>query len=276
VEKTGLKGKKIMKKIIISALLLFMVLPLMAGKDAPKDLNPEPENKLNAGQSELLNINMVIGKQLLKAINQKKLVVQPHTRVQIAGLASQGFCLVPGPGGVGFRAYASKELLALTAALVKAPFVSTKSPVGIMSLFRYGRAHGSLQSNGFLVGRAIDIDYYAGNRINISNPQAALNAIEKVIEFMPPWKYVLGLPRPGGGKLIDPARDFFLPVNSLSDNERSPTGSLPGDLKLIKSAVAKKRITDAIIKNKAARILFLMPDAVDHLHIKAVERGEIQ
>ena len=70
----------------------------------------------------------------------------------------------------------------------------------------------------------------------MDNPRTALWAIVKIIRKLPPWRYVLGLPRPGGGNQINPERDYFLPVTNLSQNERSPTGNLNGDLNLIINA----------------------------------------
>jgi hypothetical protein len=259
------------KKIAFLFLLLAINTPAFAIKEIKKPTKPVLTDNNQNQLKELILINKTIGKELVKAINAQKLIVQPHTNLQISQMASWGYCKVS-----GYRAFASKELLALLYALVNSPEITKKTPMGLLSLFRIGRAHGAVQSNGTMIGRAIDIDSYGGYKIHIKNPEKALSGILKIIDKLPPWRYVLGLPRPGGGRLIDPAKDFFLPVTSLSQNERSPTGSLPGDLKLIKNEAAKQKITKAIEKNKNAKILFLMPDAVDHLHIKAVALGSIQ
>jgi hypothetical protein len=266
----------LLKHIMIIILWQF-ALPVLAVKDVKNRL-PLLKPVSRQPVDNLALLNKTVGTELLKAITNKRLVVQPHTRTQIFEMSRYGFAKIPGGIVFGYyTAYASPELLSLLHYLINNPEITEKKPFKLLSLFRLGsKAHAQVQSGGTLLGRAIDIDAYAGYRINMADPQTALSGIVKVIEKLPRLNYVLGLPRPGGGSKIDPARDFFLPVTSLSQNERSPTGSLKGDLALIKNSAAKKKISEAIAKNKNAMILFLVPDAVDHLHVKAVEPGKIQ
>jgi hypothetical protein len=212
---------------------------------------------------------------MAKAVSEGKLVVPDYIKSNIKELAARGYCL-NGYRLKNIRSYATKELLDLIHNLINSKEVSSSNPLSILSFIRRGSNHGAIQPNGDAICKSIDIDHFSGNRINMENPRNSLKAIIKVIENMPEGRYNIGLPRPGGGYSLDPAKDFFLPVNSLSQNERSPTGTLAGDLKLIKNNEARSQISKAIFRNKKARIIFLMPDAVDHLHVKAMGKSQIQ
>ncbi|BDA71105.1 hypothetical protein CAL7716_052710 [Calothrix sp. PCC 7716] len=68
-------------------------------------------------------------------------------------------------------------------------------------------------------------------------------------------------------------RNPFLPVNTPTDIEHSPTGTLRGDLSRIQDVDGRRQLTDAINAAQAQEgvvIQFLFPDARDHLHVKAV------
>lgn len=214
--------------------------------------------------------NKYVGQEMFDAINSGKLITPSYIKNNIEELANKGYCNLSGT-----KAYASKPLLDLLHSLVTSKEISRKKPFSILSLFRKGRNHGALDNNGIIICRAVDIDMYSGNKIHMNVPYKSLSAIIKVINTMPEGRYNVGLPRPGGGNLIDPSSDFFLPVTSLSQNERSPTGTLFGDIKLIKNDTAREMINIAVKNNKRAEILYMMPDAVDHLHIKALDEGKL-
>lgn len=218
---------------------------------------------------ELQTYNRRIAQEMNEAIYNKKLIVPDYIKDNLKEISLRGYCS-NGYGLSGTKTYMSRGLLNLLHNLLNSSEVNTENPLSILSLIRRGHNHGAINGNGEAICRAVDIDGYSGHRINMSNPNNSLKAIVKVISTMPAGNYNIGLPRPGGGSLIDPSRDYFLPVNSLSQNERSPTGTLEGDLKLIKNPQAKLEISTAIFRNKNAHVVFLMPDAVDHLHVKAL------
>jgi hypothetical protein len=214
--------------------------------------------------------NKYVFQKMRDAMYQGKLKAPDYIKSDIIELSEKGYCSFSGT-----KAYASKPLLDLLYSLVISKQVTKDKPFSILSLFRRGRNHGAFESNGIIIGRSIDIDIYSGHRIHMNTPYDSLKAIIKVINNMPEGRYNVGLPRPGGGNSLDPSKDFFLPVNSLSQNERSPTGTLMGDLKLIKNNEARELISMAVNRNKRAQILYMMPDAVDHLHIKALDDGKL-
>lgn len=254
-----------MKKlnVFLASLVLFGTLASTNVTDLKKN-----EAKASITFSEDLSYyNKYVGQEMLDAIVTGKLITPAYIKNNIQELANKGYCSFSGT-----KAYASRPLLDLLHALVTSKEISSKNPFSILSLFRKGRNHGAYNS-GVVICRAVDIDTYSGHKIHMNTPHESLKAIVKVIKTMPEGRYNIGLPRPGGGHLIDPAKDFFLPVTSLSQNERSPTGTLAGDLKLIKNPEAKTLINSAIKNNKKAEVLYLMPDAVDHLHIKALDDG---
>lgn len=234
--------------------------------------------------SELQSYNKKVAQDLLMAIDEKKLTVYNHTEIQIAQLAVQGYFnfyqVKKDAFGysttVSHNTYGSRELMQVLESLVLSPDISPEKPFMITSLFRYGGNHGEIQLNGDLIGRAVDIYSYAGAKIHIDHPNEALEGITKIIEKLPHSRYTLGLPRPGGERTVDPIKDFFLPVNAIVQNRISPTGTLKGDLERMKNSEAKVRLAEAINTNRNASILFMYPDAPDHLHIKAVQDGKIQ
>lgn len=168
--------------------------------------------------------------------------------------------------GAGRRFRASRNLLAMLAALVDGGNLT------IMSLFRFGQGpHGEVQPDGSALGRAVDIMVYQSMPINLITPANAPNAINGVagvISNLPAGNYTLGLPRPGGGPRLDPTQDVFIPVTSLSQVSHSPTGSFRGDLARVLEP-AKTALTRAADANAQARIRFMYPDGVDHVHVKA-------
>lgn len=234
-------------------------------------INTQSANAASISFSEDISYyNKYVGQKMIDAVYMGKLKAPEYIIANIKELSEKGFINFSGT-----RAYASKPLLDLLYSLVTSKDVTKNNPVSILSLFRKGRNHGATETNGVIVCRAVDIDGYSGHKIHMNVPYDSLKAIVKVINNMPEGRYNVGLPRPGGGHLIDPAKDFFLPVTSLSQNERSPTGTLIGDLKLIKNDQARELISGAVTKNRKAQILYMMPDAVDHLHIKALDDGKL-
>lgn len=225
-----------------------------------------------AAPLEVQNYNKTVSKKMVKAFNEGKLIVPQYISMYIFEMAKNGYCKINNK-----KAYLSPQLLNLINRLITSKTISKSKPLSILSMFRLGsNNHAKLEKNNQYVCRAIDIDNYAGYRINIVNPTSSLNAIVKLIGDLPQGRFNLGLPRPGGGDKIDPKTDYFLPVTNIKQNQVSPTGTLAGDLKLIKSEKARKALTEAINKNKKAQILYFMPDATDHLHIKAIDKDKLQ
>ncbi len=256
-----------MKKLNVILSLLFTF-----GVVSSTNLSNLEENKAVSASisfsEDMGYYNKYVGQKMVDAINSGKLIVPSYIKNHLEELANKGFCNFGGK-----KAYASKPLLDLLYSLVTSKEISRRKPFSILSLFRKGRNHGSINSNGIIICRAVDIDMYSGSKIHMNVPYDSLKAIVKVINTLPEGRYNIGLPRPKGGHLIDPSSDFFLPVTSLSQNERSPTGTLAGDIRLIKNDLARNMINTAIKSNKHAEILYLIPDAVDHLHIKALDEG---
>jgi hypothetical protein len=177
---------------------------------------------------------------------------------------------------------ASVELLALLAALVDP---SRGHKLEILSLFRTVKAgpHGILQTDGKTrLGRAVDIRAYAGNLIDLAHPTNAaaartIQGVARVIERLPAGKFTLGLPRPGlGGSHRDPDNDVFLPATERTVLRTTPTGSFAGDLACIVKPEAKQALARASRSNPAAKILFMYPDANNHLHVKACDWNDKQ
>lgn len=203
---------------------------------------------------------------MLKAVKEGKLILPQYIYDHIKQIANNG----------NFKynnktAYFSVPLLNLLNALVTSKTISKNKPMSVLSLFRISSKNHAYPDKDEIICKAVDIDYYAGYKINIETPESSLNGITNIINKMPVGKYHIGLPRPGGGPLIDPKKDYFLPVTDIKQNQVSPTGSIVGDLKLIKSTKARAQLTSAITKNKKAQILYLLPDATDHVHIKAID-----
>jgi hypothetical protein len=164
---------------------------------------------------------------------------------------------------------ASPELINLLAGLLEQGATMT-----IMALFRFRNGpHGEPQPDGSAIGRAVDIMEYLGFQIHLNHPgnaSTAISGVAAVISHLPAGKYALGLPRPGGGKHIDPEHDVFLPVTSQDQVDMPPAGGdLQKDLDLLIEP-ARTALRAAIAVNSKARIQFMFPDAVDHLHVKAL------
>jgi hypothetical protein len=164
---------------------------------------------------------------------------------------------------------AAPELTELLAGLLGGGATMT-----ILSLFRYGNGpHGKPEPDGSAVGHAVDIAAYNGAAIHLkipANAPSAIRGVASVISKLPAGKYTLGLPRPGGGNHIDPTNDVFLPVTSLDQPQKSPSrGNFRKDLSLILEP-ARTALTQAVDGNPAARIQFLYPDGVDHLHVTTI------
>jgi hypothetical protein len=161
-------------------------------------------------------------------------------------------------------------------ALVKllAGLLAEGATMTLMSLFRFNpkkekNPHGTLQADGSVLGRAVDIMVYNGHKIHLKNPENASDAIAgvaAVISHMPAGLYQLGLPRPVGGDHMDPEHDVFLPVTDLGQRQKSPKGGIQKHLEALLEP-ARTEIRNAIAGNSRARFQCLYPDGVDHLHI---------
>jgi hypothetical protein len=165
---------------------------------------------------------------------------------------------------------AAPELIECLAGLLDGQATMT-----IMSLFRINKEnprnpHGEIQADGSAIGRAVDIMVYMGFKIHLKTPDHADEAISGIVEVighLPPGKYDLGLPRPGGGALMDPEHDVFFEVTSLKQLRSSPSkGHFNKDLELLLEP-ARTRLREAFKANPHARIRCMYPDGVDHLHI---------
>ncbi|MFN8575391.1 MAG: hypothetical protein U0354_00905 [Candidatus Sericytochromatia bacterium] len=264
-----------MKKINIILVSILTISFSFYSESSYSKSNFKDYKKISKAQSISFNedldyYNKYIGQKLLFAIKQNKVIVPEYIKNYITNLSNYGYVNFNGS-----KAYLSKPLIDLLYSLINSKQITKDNPLSILSLFRKGRNHGALEKDGIVVCRAVDIDIYSGFRINMNNPNDALKGIVRIINNMPEGRYNIGLPRPGGGQLIAPDKDFFLPVTNLNQNEVSPTGSIDTDLKLIKNQEARELITNAVKNNKMAKILYLMPDAVDHVHIKALDDNKL-
>lgn len=215
---------------------------------------------------KVYNYNKVVSQRMLNAVKEGKLIVPQYIQEHIKQIAKQGHFKYNGK-----RAYFSVPLLNMLNALVTSKTLTKNKPMSILSLFRVSSKNHAYPTQDEIICKAVDIDYYLGYKIHIEKPESALNGIVSIINRMPLGRYHIGLPRPGGGALINPKKDYFLPVTDLKQNQASPTGSTIGDLKLIKNPKAREKLTEAIRKNQKAKILYLLPDATDHVHIKAID-----
>lgn len=274
-----------MKKFLALLISLTVCLPAVSTNESIEiEEITEIFPQSNYESSELQIFNKKVAKDLIQAIDEKKLNVYQHTDIQLNQIAEQGYYVFKktkkdelGNETISnHNTYGSRELMEVLESLVNSPEISSEKPFTITSLFRFGGNHGEVQKNGDLIGRAVDIYTYAGARIHIKHPNEALEGISKIIETLPPSRYTLGLPRPGGDNFVDPNSDFFLPVKTINQSRISPTGTLKGDLEKMKNPEAKVKLANAISTNNQASILFMYPDAPDHLHIKVVENGKIQ
>jgi hypothetical protein len=203
---------------------------------------------------------------VLAALDQGRLHADMNNvKGQLRGIAKDGSWSDPS----GHILRASTELIRLLAGLLEQGATMT-----IMSLFRFKNGpHGEPQPDGSAIGRAVDVMEYRGFKIHLKNPEnasAAISGVAAVISHLPAGKYTLGLPRPGGGPLIDPEHDVFLPVTNHDQVSKSPgKGNVQKDLELLLEP-ARTALREAIAANSIARIQFMYPDGVDHLHVKAV------
>lgn len=209
-----------------------------------------------------------IGNLLLQAITSGRLQVQPRELRHFQQLATTGQVVVDGN-----TIRPSPELLRLLENLLNRTLANpaqATADFGILSVFRFASGpHGEVTSPNRAIGRAIDISRYAGHEIDMANPDEALAGVLAVIRDLPGGCFTLGLPRPRNPALRNP----FLPVNTPTDIEHSPTGTLRGDLSRIQDVDGRRQLTDAINAAQAQEgvvIQFLFPDARDHLHVKAV------
>lgn len=274
-----------MKKVLAFLLSSIICLPAISDNESIEIEEITEINSISPYENnDLIEYNKKVAQDMIKAIDDKKLNVYQHTAIQINQIASQGFYVFKKykKDELGneiiesHNTYGSRELMKVLETLVNSPEISNDKPFMITSLFRFGGNHGEVQKNGDLIGRAVDIYSYAGARIHIDHPNEALDGISKIIEKLPASRYTLGLPRAGGAGFVSPDKDFFFPVQTINQSRISPTGTLKGDLERLKNPEAKVKLANAISINNQASILFMYPDAPDHLHIKVVEDGKIQ
>jgi len=203
---------------------------------------------------------------VIQALDERRLTADMNNvKGQLRAIAADGQWTDP----AGRVLRASPELINLLAGLV-----GVNDTMSIMSLFRFhGGPHGEPQADGSAIGRAVDIMAYGGFSIHVKTPAnapTAISGVAPVISHLPAGKYTLGLPRPGGGPKIDPGNDVFLPVTNLDQVTKSPgKGSFKADLELVLEP-ARTAIRAAVLRNPGARIQFMYPDGVDHVHVKAL------
>jgi hypothetical protein len=205
-------------------------------------------------------------KAIIRALDEKRLRADMNNvSGQLRALANDGSWTDPGKHVLR----ASPGLINLLAGLL-----DRNAALTIMSLFRFkGGPHGEPQPDGSAIGRAVDIMGYQGFNINLKTPSNASNAIggvAAVISNLPAGRYTIGLPRPGGGALIDPSNDVFFPVTSHDQVDRSPGGSLARDLEKVLEP-ARTALKAATASLAGAHIQFMFPDGVDHVHVKALD-----
>jgi len=233
--------------------------------------------------------------ELLQAREQGRLALSGSVRSQLELLAHTGHIRHDeAPDAV----VPSATLLALLQALLgltPQPAPGQPAPFALLSLVR---PHSSFHMRG----QAVDISRFAGYDILMTNPSQALQAVLAVIEALPRGCYALGLPRPVRADADGARRDHtryhylnlyepgnpptlrpqyqhlleenvFLPVHSQADIDRSPSrGSITGDLDCIVDPAAQAQLRAAIAnaRQHGARIKYLFPDALDHLHVQVV------
>jgi len=206
---------------------------------------------------------------IIKALDEGRLIAEMNdVKGQLRGLARDGQWSGTGRNA-GHILRAAPELISLLAGLL-----DNSATMTILSLFLYGNGpHGKPEPDGTAVGHAVDIAAYNGAAIHLkvpANAPVAIRGVAAAISTLPPGKYTLGLPRPGGGNLIDPPNDVFLPVTSLDQPQKSPSrGNFRKDLSLVLEP-ARTALTQAVDSNPAAKIQFLYPDGVDHLHVTTI------
>jgi hypothetical protein len=208
-----------------------------------------------------------MARALVTAMDQGRLLGQAGIRQQLVAWADSGSFR----DASGNIIKPSPELLRMLVTLVNTPGAIK---LGVMSLARFNQGpHGEVQPDGTAICRAADITTFAGFPIDLLEPAHApntINGVARVVSALPAGKFTLGLPRPGGHSLLNPAQDVFLPVTDLSQVDKSPTGSFAGDIRRVKSQEARDALIHASSSNPDAKILFMFPDAVDHVHVKAM------
>lgn len=202
---------------------------------------------------------------IIRALDERRLTADMnHVSDQLRAIARDGQWI----DGAKHVLRASPELIDASAGLV-----GSNGRMTIMSLFRFGSPHGERQPDDSAIGRSVDIMAYGTFNIHLKNPANAPNAIAgvaAVIGHLPSGKYTLGLPRPGGGAKIDPPNDVFFSVTDHKQVTMSPgKGLFKRDLELLLEP-ARSAIAAAVAGNPGARIQFMYPDGVDHVHVKAV------
>ncbi len=194
----------------------------------------------------------------------------------------------------------SGELLLTLQTLARAVGTSERgrSQFGIISLIR-PHSHG-LHSQG----RAVDINIYAGKRLDARWPYEAIEGVIALIDNLPRGYFVLGLPRVPGRNFHDFNRypyyfepyshdppifkrqyrnregQFGLPNHFLNKNlepRRSPSGGNVGrDIDRFEDETAKSLFREAVNRARAreVHILYIFPDAPNHVHLSTGSTAE--
>jgi len=241
--------------------------------------------------SSLSDADSLIGvaQELLEAIRQRRLRVQPRDRSQIEQIARTGMVT----NRQGQSVIPSPELVATLRTLLAGTPASSRREApqfAILSLVRFGGGRHAQ-------GRAVDINRYAGHEINVRNLGEALQGILSVIANLPQGCFNLGLPRaphvdPIGAESDSrtyhglnlylpvcparlrpqfadlPSRHIFFAAGSAVDHP--PSRTIEGDLAHIVNAVARAQLRAAIAEARlrGTFILSMFPDALDHLQIQ--------
>lgn len=276
------------------------------GEQEPEQF-PQPPNSAIANTSaeekltELEQAVITIALELCTAVEEKRLIVGQRVKEQLEQLALTG--RVAGRGSFP-EVEISSALLKTLQALLQATIGATSTAparvsFNLISLVRHGHGmHGK--------GRAVDISAFAGKRLHVQYPQEALEGVFQLIISLPPGFYALGLPRQPKKTLHDYTKyrlffettpldgstvldfkskfrndrgEFALPNMFLRNDLRtnkSPTGKFSGDVMYIEDLAARTALITAeeIARRQGVTIVYIFPDAPDHVHLCTGESRE--
>jgi hypothetical protein len=143
-------------------------------------------------------------------------------------------------------------------------------------------------------GRAVDVTRYAGQRIDVKQPDEVLEGVAAIIRDLPPGFYALGLPREPEARDFERHPEFFKrpPGHTPSEPEPSdlgekvqgrnrlqfksgvkantpPGATIDDDIAALRSEETRKLMKALIdaAKKRGVIIVHLFPDDTDHVHL---------
>lgn len=183
---------------------------------------------------------------------------------QLAAVHSNGFF-----GSDPHRIYLADGMYHVLAALARTNMVN------IMSMMRYNEGfHGDTagRSDGSALCSAMDIQVYAGFRLNLINGENVENTIAgvvKVIDNLPHGLYGIGLTRPStvakGPPMPD--NDVFLPMNGKDWPMYKWGFPYNNPTPQFKNRDAATAVNAALGRNPLAKIAQMFMDGPDHVHL---------